>query len=99
LKLLQAIKLLAKDALAAQRRRRDLGVAELSARAIRAVEDQLVVRVEVAAPAVLVGEQPDLAALRALRDEGDLLTPPEACLVAYCDQAHARQSERLPRAH
>jgi hypothetical protein len=47
-------------------------VPELSLRALRAVEDQLVVGVQVGAPAVLVRRQPDLAALGALWDEGNL---------------------------
>jgi hypothetical protein len=47
-------------------------LSELSFSALRAEEDELIVRVEVSLPAVLVGWQPDLATFRAPWDEGDL---------------------------
>jgi hypothetical protein len=46
---------------------------EFALRTLGAVEDELVVRVEVCAPAVRIGGQPNLAALGAPWDEGNLL--------------------------
>jgi hypothetical protein len=47
-------------------------VPELPLGALRAVEDELVVRVEIGAPALLIGGQPAVAALGALWDQSDL---------------------------
>jgi Family of unknown function (DUF5681) len=46
---------------------------ELALCALPAVEDELIIGVEVGAPPVLVGRQPHLATLGALWDQSDLL--------------------------